>query len=418
MKQLCINFDWFEVYTHESAVQPADADFFRGLGFVVLDRAYGTRVYAEMFTLVAPDGHPWLEVRRRPLSSVMHPRSIHFRLVNRSCYEPDGVQTLFRFLSDLGFSIEGRQVCSVSRVDVAFDFREFDTMPVPVFLRNYLTGVYAKIGQSRFCSFGRDLYSDKVYHAIKWGSPSSMVSTKLYNKTLEMSEEKLKPWIIQQWVACGLLADSYDESTIWRLEFSISTDCSKWVVESNGIETYYLNNDIEFWCNRKNLQCILAGLVRHYFRFVVIDEKVNKYRAPRVSLFDFKDTECYRPVALSISRSSGRTEKLIVKRLDALLEEPLLERFSQSIQNVKAIMQVLFRNRVAESVEDESAVIQKMMNDEDFRSLDRFLNDQQGNHSLPLDTRMFLDDIREQLAIQYYGAHSGERIPTMGRTPE
>ena len=71
-----------------------NADFFEADGWHVIRRAYGTRVYDEMFTLC--DFHtdePMIEIRRAPVGAkfaqskqVLDPDSCHIRLTNRSCY--------------------------------------------------------------------------------------------------------------------------------------------------------------------------------------------------------------------------------------------------------------------------------------------------------------------------------------------
>lgn len=61
----CVNIDWLEV----DALEPAngqDADYFRSHGLVVDEREYGTRVFAQMFTIYGSDHLPFIEIRRKP----------------------------------------------------------------------------------------------------------------------------------------------------------------------------------------------------------------------------------------------------------------------------------------------------------------------------------------------------------------
>ena len=93
----CVNIDWLEVYAKEdSSRYPLNADYFRQCGYFVKERDYGTRVYAEMFTVEDEEGHPFVEVRRHPLSgdssfTGLDDYSCHLRLVNRACYYDDAV---------------------------------------------------------------------------------------------------------------------------------------------------------------------------------------------------------------------------------------------------------------------------------------------------------------------------------------
>ena len=67
----CVNIDWLEVYVIENVnLYPCDADFFADKGWKVVRRNYGTRVYAQMFTLYDMHDEPFIEIRREPYSSV------------------------------------------------------------------------------------------------------------------------------------------------------------------------------------------------------------------------------------------------------------------------------------------------------------------------------------------------------------
>lgn len=323
MKQACINIDWFEVFAYEPADFGRPADF-EQIGFRVAMRDYGTRVFKQMFTVIA-GGFPWIEVRREPKSvasegGILHDGACSIRLVNRSCYEPKAVAQLYEFMASVGYHYRSKAICAVSRVDICLDFLTFADGTKPEdFLTQYLGGNYAKINQSRLQAWGEDYFSSKYYHACKWGSPSSMVSTKIYNKTKEMAEEKTKPWIIDSWIAAGLLADVKDETTIWRLEFSMNSECKFWITDNNKADTYVLNNDIECWCIEDNYMRIMAGLVSHYFRFVKVEPSVSKYKSKPIQLFDFDNTERYLPKPLRNLMESGRGERAAINKLRKLV---------------------------------------------------------------------------------------------------
>jgi hypothetical protein len=62
-----VNLDWLECYCLESVENyPHDARYFQSLGYHVVQRDYGTPIYAEMFTIYDRDDHPLIEVRRDP----------------------------------------------------------------------------------------------------------------------------------------------------------------------------------------------------------------------------------------------------------------------------------------------------------------------------------------------------------------
>ena len=67
-KVRCVNLDWLEVHCREPITLQLNADYFRANGVLIEERAYGTRIYREMFTILGTDGQPYCEVRRNPAS--------------------------------------------------------------------------------------------------------------------------------------------------------------------------------------------------------------------------------------------------------------------------------------------------------------------------------------------------------------
>ena len=235
----CINLDWLEVHTYEPLLQPHDANYFRSCGYVVHEREYGTRVYREMFVLDGSDGLPLLEVRRNPASSglkgIHSPNECHIRLVNRACYFDNAADFLDRFL----ITHEYYDV-RISRVDICLDFATFDFGDDPAaFVRRYFHRKYSKINQGRIHAHGSDTWTGQDWNSLSWGSKTSCVSTKLYNKTLELYDPKFnvfaKPYIRVAWQKCGIV-DDWEHVTkngelvnVWRVEFSLTSAVKKWV---------------------------------------------------------------------------------------------------------------------------------------------------------------------------------------------
>lgn len=294
----CINIDWLEVYCLEDSFVPHDAGYFRDRGWWVQERAYGTRVYAEMFTLMGADNFPLLEIRRKPVSSVLEPLACHVRLVNRSCYFQDAVSALRKFLGDYGFIFQ-----RISRVDLALDFEFFDSGDDPqVFIRRYMKGKYAKINQSNLTAHGKDDWHAREFNSISWGAPSSPIGTKIYNKTLELREVKDKPYIRQAWFLAHLVDDperlirKSDDGevspVIWRLEFSIRSAVKNWVdVDPDPKLHRSVRNTLEMYDSRDKMLAMFASLVEHYFHFKIYQDGVTKYKCKDKELFRFGTME-------------------------------------------------------------------------------------------------------------------------------
>ncbi len=301
----CINIDWLELYCLEPA-RPRDAQFFRDHGWSVREREYGTRVYAEMFVLDGTDFYPLLEIRRKPISSVLEPNACHIRLTNRTCYFQDAIPRLTKFLSDYGYHVQ-----RISRIDIALDFEKFDSGDDPqVFVRRYMRGKYAKINQSNISAHGRDDWSAREWNSLSWGSLSSPIGTKLYNKTLELREVKDKPYIRQAWFLTHLVDDperltrrrssgEVYSPTIWRLEFSIRSAVKNWVrLERDGRRGDWqsVRNTLSMYDTREKMLSMFASLVRHYFHFKHYVEGRSKYKCDDKELFTFAPSDEYYEV--------------------------------------------------------------------------------------------------------------------------
>lgn len=323
----CVNLDWLEVFALEPLnVRALDAFYYISQGYHVEERAYGTRVYREMFTIYdLRDGEPLLEIRRNPKSLINDPRSCHIRLVNRTCYFNNAADLMAEFLKRNGYTFK-----RITRVDVCLDFERFDTGDRPgVFLRRYIERVYSKINQCDISPRGKDTWSGRDWNSISWGSPSSDVTTKLYNKTMELYDPVLKsyrkPYIRQAWQACGLV-DDYVLMTktaadgtvytpdIWRVEFSVRSNVHNWFaieldghtqVKKKGVKAKNLQsmpNTLEAWNNRYKLLLMFASLAHHYFHFKYYREEVvdgetraiRKDRCPDKVLFRWNDVVNFR----------------------------------------------------------------------------------------------------------------------------
>lgn len=400
MNKLCINIDWFEIFCYEPA-DFGDPESFEKIGFRCAMRDYGTRIYKQMFTVIA-DGTPWIEVRREPKSvasegGILNDGACSIRLVNRTCYEPDAVKTLYNFLSSLGYHYKKKTICAISRVDICLDFKSFLTYDHPEdFLREYLGGKYAKINQTRLQAWGQDFFSDKYYHALKWGSPSSMISTKVYDKTKEMAEEKTKPWIIDSWIQSGLLSSEADSTTVWRLEFSINSDCKFWISDVNKFDDYYQNNDIEVWCNTDNYMRIIAGLIGHYFKFVEVQEGISKYKCPVVKLFELDNCERYLPKPIRNLMESGRGERAAINKIRKLRDTGLVSpRANDVLKDAQEIFETIYAYRKQFGTRGIEEYINVTTHRNDAKRFADLLLDIEGDSSLDLELRQAVSILRE-----------------------
>lgn len=307
-KTRCVNLDWLEVYCLESSIgYPHDAEYFRRAGWHVKEREYGTPTYKEMFTLFSYDNdEPLIEVRRAPKAprgyntgGIMDPNACHIRLCNRTCYMEDAAGLLQRFLEENFF-----EYSRISRVDIALDFEKFDSGDDPQkFLQRYIKGQYAKINQARISMHGADRWDGRTWNSVKWGNENSMVSTKMYCKTLELLQVSDKPYIRQAWYEVGLIDDWFDmtkhkedgtvyKPEIWRIEFSIKSSTKNWFVVEDPYSTKRklksIRHTLEQYRTRRQMLDVFFSLADHYFHFKKFAEGVRKDRCEDKVLFDKK----------------------------------------------------------------------------------------------------------------------------------
>lgn len=304
MSVRCVNLDWLEVHARESQSPCRDALYYQSRGYNVRVRDYGTRVYRQMFTILAPNDEPLLEIRRDPasqgLAGIHDTDECHIRLCNRTCYFDNAAALLANFLNEHGY----REV-RISRVDICLDFSRFDLGDDPAsFVRRYFKHRYAKINQGRICGHGSDNWDGQNWNSISWGSKSSAVTTKMYDKTLELYDVKLdrfaKPYIREAWFRCGLIDDIQrctlkgERQTIWRVEFSLRSAVKNWVpINLNGEaqKIHSLKNTLEVYNCREKILVMFASLCRHYFRFKKFEEGKRKDRCPDKVLFVWNENE-------------------------------------------------------------------------------------------------------------------------------
>lgn len=301
----CVNIDWLEVCALEPGDYPRDMQYYTSKGYYCEMRGYGTRIYNEMFTVFNNDGK-YIEVRRNPVKGetggIFDKNMCHLRLVNRACYADRCAVDFERFLSENGY-----ENVRISRIDICLDFTAFDTGDMPAkFVARYMRHVYAKINQANITAHGRDEWTGQTFNSLSWGSKNSPIYTKMYNKTMELYNEKTgtykKAYIMQAWFNAGLidnlLACSKDgqQVDVWRVEFTIKSPKANWVkIEKDGKKNkpQSLPNRLATYGERANLLVMFASLCQHYFRFKIYEDGQRKDRCKDKKLFLFQDIETF-----------------------------------------------------------------------------------------------------------------------------
>ena len=331
----CVNIDWLEIYAFEdNSRYPMNAEYFREHGYIVHERDYGTRVYSEMFTIEDKQGHMFLEVRRNPQSGSseftgLSELSVHLRLVNRACYADNPVRDLGEFMLEHGYIYQ-----RIFRIDVCYDFLRFDSGDDPEkFLRRYLEKKYSKVNQCKVRAIGSDSWASFDWESVSWGAPTSMVGTKMYNKTKELKATGMKkPWIVQAWFESGLIDDPLNLPDVWRIEFSLKSSAKNWIViedsDSKRSKKRAIPHTPELFDGRDRLMQRFQDLAHHYFHFKVVEhlQKANSGRESNLvrkdacrdkRLFDFnRSTEFYKIGALAPESIPNKDDDILLRHLN------------------------------------------------------------------------------------------------------
>lgn len=358
--QRCVNLDWLEVHCLEPYGDPHDTEFFRRAGLTVMERDYGTRVYKEMFTVNDAQGNPFVEVRRAPYSTgyagIHDERECHLRLVNAACYLDNAADLMQQFIDTYHYDFN-----RITRVDICLDFERFDEGDDPaVFLSRYLRQVYSKINQGNITAHGADRWNGQVWNSVSWGSPTSAIGTKFYNKTMELYDPATgtyrKPHIRYAWLKCGLIDDfhkvlkrkddGYYTPQIWRVEFSIRSSVKKWfAIELNGEAKHYqsIRNTLDMYDCRDKLLTLFASLQQHYFHFKHYAKEQRKDRCPDKVLFRWN--------GMQVTYKVGRDDTLSIlgegakqsRPYDTLLKKLRLYQQEKPQKDIVEACQVIIR---------------------------------------------------------------------------
>ena len=395
----CINLDWLSVYCLEPKGCVMNAAYYKNLGWSVEEREYGTPQYKEKFTLMN-GRHPFLEIERNPYSlkqngGIFEPESCHIRLANRTLYQPNPVQQLTNFIIKYGYEYKG-----ISRVDVCCDLTIFDNGMKPQDLANkYIKDKIWKVHQSHIApntddgddtwripihlgAHGRETKTGRTWNSLKWGSPKSALSTKLYNKTLELETNTGKFYIKDAWVKSGLCElqkvryeyrnpktkeieirskqitvapgtainqeipiEDAKKIDVWRVEFSMNSEGRKWIdLGDNHIVDLSLNA----FDNLDSLAATFFTCSEWLFCFIYakwitkgatrLKERTN--RCKKLQLFNTKFLHShYKPQRQTEMEDPSRTEKIMMYRLiqkskDKKLSEAYREACHQVARNL------------------------------------------------------------------------------------
>lgn len=265
-----ISVDWLQIYCDLSLLNYTGE-------YEVKTLSYGTKHF-EILEEIYTEGALFASVQRKPRSDILKSHTGIIKFQNKILYSSIAENIIQNFLSLCEITI-----LSITRIDIAIDFREFENRMKPEnLIKGFMTEKYLKNGRGKYTIIGSQKNVLDVSY-LRFGTKSSDVNVYLYNKTLEMNEQTYKEYITESWQD---LAGS-PMQPVWRLEFSLKAKATSYLDEETGeIETI----DLSFLSNFEMKKRVCQALINRYFEFKVRDKQKNKSRMRTLILFNLDNT--------------------------------------------------------------------------------------------------------------------------------
>lgn len=316
--------DWFQYYCHQES-NPQPGQEFHGLqpnrqGYIstykILPPREFSPIYNEHFC-IALNGRPMAHCHYSPKMSALNSRSASIKVENSLLYSPDWCFYLHDMLAAMRWQIQ-----NITRVDLCADFNYFHNGRSPeIFAADYLRTAskkhptYLRVGKDKWYAVGTKYVSENKVDYLRWGTRESEVCTYLYNKSKELREKNMKPWIARQWKAAGL-----DVTNVWRVEFSINAKGLALFDLKKNLYKPLFATDID---TQEAVESMFHVYAKKFFHFKLCQagDKRKKANLPDVQLFPKireEPTLKHRSVCREVA--SGKTEKTLINKLNALLD--------------------------------------------------------------------------------------------------
>jgi hypothetical protein len=309
-----IAIDWLQL--HVCVPQKNFEAYTASKYFTIYREPMQTRNFKTIYTIKDKKGDEVAVLAAEPRNEMcMNENSGLLKIINKHLYQKNLRQYVDLLLCDLGLLF-----INITRIDIAYDFLQFDTMPCKEFINGVVDATFLKSFQTKFKAMGETFSVEKGqltggFSSIKFGQESSDTCYYLYDKTLELLQVKHKPYIHDHWKKNG-----WDGSkSVYRLEFSLKPITKGIVLLDGEILTF------------KDLSMIdrIEDMYRYCFakHFNFVEMEITKRgnvkkqsRSNKVVLFNELK---FTPVSIELSekKDSGRSSKIFLKALKQLNDE-------------------------------------------------------------------------------------------------
>ena len=211
-----INCDWlqYSVMLYNQEPELRCPDNYR------VELCQGNNVFKHRALVYDNHGRKVVTLLWCPYSSTLPPLVMTVQVANEFLYNGNIMSSLplVKQIVDCVFN-------SIGRFDICCDFSMTDRRLQMV--KHLNSGHYYVERKTEGSVFWHEVeikgHKHKQTHCISWGSKTSEIKVKLYNKSRELgllgNGEPEKPWIIDEWKNAGI-----DKLNAWRLEFSLKSN--------------------------------------------------------------------------------------------------------------------------------------------------------------------------------------------------
>ena len=301
-----LSVDWLELWCETADVElyEEQKEFDK---WILKKHDEGTRVFSRIYD-VEWDHQMFASFVCKPYSPIIQANAVQIKFSNWLLYSHDALGVILALLDALKLN-----VLSCSRVDICADFARFSNgEDGQRFITRYVSGELARVGNGKFQVNGLQSVKDKskkVYQYIRFGSRSSSVCSYLYNKSAELEEVKMKPWIKDVWQS-SFLSECDLSRDVWRLEFSITDNKFEF---SDGEKVQLINWQLLF--DKEYLLCLYDCLLVKYFDIrEVSNSDTNITRWYKVPMFN-DVVECFVRLIERANVGSNKMYKYLCRAL-------------------------------------------------------------------------------------------------------
>lgn len=339
----CISVDWLQVYC--TCNYWTEQKELRGVGrtYSVVKESFVTKLWQEVYTISCM-GREVAQVCRCPRSPQLNPDGCTLKLANRVLYSQQYVDVLYELLDILGLQYVG-----ITRLDLCYDcnylrdFQRVDEFLMQFFSHApYCAGHIIRTGSRNvIVNAKRSNTGATSISAMRWGSPSSDIGSYCYNKSLELLEVKDKPWIRETWEQNGLVnawtkeqwdeltekqrnriigageTEKFIETPVWRFEISVKGH-AKDLLDIRTGELFKLSP--EYLRSQEKIEAMFFTYAAKVFDFRMSTGQTQIKNYPSYSIFSSAHEVTMKPVQVSLYADTGRTERIVVNKLEQLQE--------------------------------------------------------------------------------------------------